>query len=334
MSEKKSWDVQPKARPHVRPAPPERRNVPIDSMRRVQRPAPVRALIRAPRQSAPPPSGRLRERRKKARKTGLIVLVIFFVLLAGALLYAVWLPALRIQEVQVTGTSADGVEAVARASLAGRYAYVIPRNSVFFFPKDLMRESVLRAHPEISALSIERASFTSLKLTGTSRAQAFIWCGVSLTDEIPDGLCYDTDAEGFIYKPANVSTSTTVLSTGSSTPPTAGDLRIYSSLDRELAEGESPVGLHVTRAAAIPNALRFVKAVRGLGIPVTALALRNDEADLWISDSTRITYVLGREDEAAQLAASVMPTLHITDGTIEYLDLRFKGKAYVKRHGQ
>jgi hypothetical protein len=125
-----------------------------------------------------------------------------------------------------------------------------------------------------------------------------------------------------------------VLTTDTDTPATAGDLRIFAPLDREVGEGISPVGARIVNHDAIPDALRFVKAIRGLNVPVSSLALRGDEADLWLSGPTRITYVLGTEEMAAQLAASVVPTLDFTNASVEYLDLRFSGKAYVKRYGE
>lgn len=286
------------------------------------------------RPASRPGGGNLRDRRKKARKKGLIILSILFVVVLAVLIYILWLPALRIQQVQATGPNAEAVAVTAQSSIAGRYALVLPRDSIFFFPKDAMREAVIAAHPEVSALSISRSSFNSLTLTGTSRASSFIWCGTNIDTPVPDGTCFEADAEGLIFRPATVSTTTVVLSTGSSTPASAGDLRIFSALVPERAEGESPVGAKVSRAESIPDALRFVKAVRGLGLPVSSLSLRDDEADLWLSGPTRITYVLGHEEEAAQLAASVIPTLDFNDGTIQYLDLRFRGKAYVKRFGE
>lgn len=321
MSERKSWDVQPRARQ------PVRRAAPVRSSARVPARAPLRPAAR-------PSGGNLRERRKKARKTGLIVTAVLSVVVLAVLIYVLWLPALRIQKVEATGPNAEAVAATARGSLAGRYAFILPRDSIFFFSKDTMRETVIAAHPEISALSISRSSFNSLKLSGTSRASSFIWCGTNIDTPIPDGTCFEADAEGLVFRSATVSTTTVVLSTGSSTPASAGDLRIFSALVPERAEGESPIGARVSRAESIPDALRFVKAIRGLGLPVSSLGLRDDEADLWLSGPTRITYVLGHEEEAAQLAASVIPTLDLTDGTIQYLDLRFKGKAYVKRFGE
>jgi hypothetical protein len=257
----------------------------------------------------------------------------FLLVLIAVFIYVLWLPALRIEHVEASGPNAEAVAATARESVAGTYAHILPRNSIFFFSKDAMREAVIAAHPEVSALSISRSSFNSVKLSGTTRASSFIWCGTSIDLPLSDG-CYEADAEGLVFRQAAVSTTTMVLSTGSSTPASAGDLRIFSPLIPERAEGESPVGASVNRAESIPDALRFVKAIRGMGLPVSSLALRDDEADLWLSGPTRITYVLGHEEEAAQLAASVIPTLSLTDGTIQYLDLRFKGKAYLKRFGE
>ena len=332
MSERKSWDVQPKRQSARAAAPQGTRRVAVDTMRPLRR-APA-APVRAPRPAARPASGRLRDRRKQARKTGLIISSILLALLIGAGIYSLWLPALRIQEIRASGPAADMASATARQSLKGTYAYIIPRDSIFFFPKDAVRKAVLSAHSDIAALSIARASFTSITLSGTPRVRSFVWCGTGIDLPFPDGQCFEADAEGLIFRQADISTTTLVLSTGSSTPATAGDLRIFSPLGRELDEGESPVGIRVTRAESIPEALRFVKAIRGLGIPVSSLVLREDEADLWLSGPTRITYVLGREESAAQLAASVIPTLSLTDGSIAYLDLRFSGRAYVKRHGE
>ena len=292
-------------------------------MRPVRRSQPVR----------PRPAGRLREKRRKARKTGLIIALVVLGIVLAAAVYALWLPQFRIQEVQAEGPGRDHMIEVAQTTLRGTYAFVVPRNSIFFFPKEDIRAAILADNPEAGALSISRNSFTSISITATARAKTFVWCGTQVETPYGDGTCFDTDAEGLVFRPAGVSTSTMVVSVSSSTPTSPGDLRIYAPLDRDVSEG-SPIGARVTGAEAIPNALRLVKAIRGLGVPISALSLRGDEADLWVNRTTRITYVLGREEETAQLAASVIPGLTLTDGSIQYLDLRFKGKAYVKRYGE
>jgi len=70
-----------------------------------------------------------------------------------------------------------------------------------------------------------------------------------------------------------------------------------------------------------------------LNVSITTIDLRGDEADLYTPQHTRITYVLGKETVAAQLAHSAFPTMSVNDGSLEYVDLRFDGKVYFKKIG-
>ena len=67
---------------------------------------------------------------------------------------------------------------------------------------------------------------------------------------------------------------------------------------------------------------------------VVSVEIRGDEADLYTPHGTRVTYILGNEEKAAALAASAFPTLNIQGGQLAYVDLRFEGKVYIKRHGE
>jgi hypothetical protein len=243
------------------------------------------------------------------------------------------MPAFRITHIEADGPSAEAVKQVALDQLTGTYWYIVPRNSVFFYPKERLRAAVIKAIPDISAVSLTRTTFSSLAVHTTPRAKSFIWCGTSIDTPVADGSCYQTDIEGFIFKKDEVVTG--IASTSTSTmPSTQGDVRLFGAIDRDISDGSSPLGAHMVAAAQIPNALKFVDAVRELGAPVSALAIRGDEADLWLNGPTRITYVLGEESSAAELAASALPALNLTDGSIKYVDLRFKGKAYIGRYGE
>jgi hypothetical protein len=246
-------------------------------------------------------------------------------------LYVIWMPAFRIHEVEASGPSADAAKLVVKQYTMGTFAYVIPRNSVFFYPKEKVRSAILDASPEVSAVSLTRTSFSSISVETTPRAKAFLWCGSSIDTPIPDGSCYDADIDGLIFMKDHDMVSST---TGSSTPAVQGEVRVFGALDRDIPEGGSAVRAHMASATYLPNALKFVDAIRELKAPVSALAIRGDEADLWLSGPTRITYVLGHENDAALLAASTLPTISLTDGTINYIDLRFPGKAYIGRYDE
>ncbi|KND49492.1 MAG: hypothetical protein AB203_00215 [Parcubacteria bacterium C7867-008] len=315
MSERKSWDV---VRKPVKPTGhPVATHAPTASS--------------GPRRTQPArraPSRPLKEQRKKQRRVFLIVLGTIIGVLLAAFIYIAWLPALRVNAFEVQGSEQVGMRASAERAVQGIHWYGLPRNSIFVLPESDIRNQILLDYPAISAVSLKPASLNTITLTVTPRVSGFIWCGISVDAPPADGLCFDTDSEGLIFGAATY----TQTSASSS-------LRIFAPLDRELTDG-SPVGAHVVNSHQIPDALRFVKAVRGLGAPVSVLAIKQDEADLYLQGPTHIRYVLGREEQAIQLAVSVFPTLSLTDHTIEYIDLRFvgepgqPGKVYVKRFGE
>ena len=61
------------------------------------------------------------------------------------------------------------------------------------------------------------------------------------------------------------------------------------------------------------------------------IVLRGDEVNDYLESGTRVTYVLGNEENAFTALASSKDTLNFSDGSLEYVDLRFDGKVYLKR---
>jgi hypothetical protein len=311
----------PPARP-VRATPAKRSREPIMAP---SRPRPVEAENRLVRR----PDRNLTERRRIARKRFRIALAVVVILVVSGLLTLVWQPFVRIHNVMATGPDGDGVQALTLSSLSGTYAYVIPHDSIFSFPADAIRTAILNTYPDIDAVSISRTSFTAIEVRSVSRASAFLWCGATLpgastvasstSDALP-APCYDADAEGFIF-----ATSTDVA-IGTSTDT----LRIYALTDSGAV---SPLRAHVVEASKIPNALIFIKTLKTMGVSVVSLVIHDDEADLYTPLGVRITYVLGQEQQATALAQASFNTLNVNDPTLEYIDLRFLDKVYIKHKG-
>lgn len=291
------------------PKPPARKPA------RAKAPAPRRAKHARPRKS-------LRERRQAARNAmgGLILVAICLIL--GLMLYGLWRPEVRISEVRAEGMPDEArAEAVVASVLDGAYLGVFPRDSVFFYPEQEARAALLDAFPSLSAVSVSRASFGALSVSGVERIAAFYWCGASAADfTVALSSCYEADAEGLVFREAPVSEEAT----------TTERLRIYAPVEAD-ASAAYPLRARVVGFEHLPNLLRFVNAVRTLGIPVLSTAIEGDEAELFVTPETRIRYVLGREAEAALIAEAAFPSLSFLDGSIEYADLRFDGKLYLKR---
>ncbi|MBU0750367.1 hypothetical protein KKH15_02520 [Patescibacteria group bacterium] len=307
MSASKSWDVQPN-RPQPKAAP---RAVQKVATRNVAKPAPRREPV-----SKEP----LKVRRQKQRRTFNVVLGIVVLILIAATMYGIWRPEVRIHSINIQGPDAVAAKQVAEKPLWGTYWYVFPRNSIFFYPESDIRTELQTAFPDVAAVSISRSSFSSLHISMVPRISAFIWCGERIDEPTENGVCFDTDAEGLVFK------MTEQGAVASST------LKIFAPLQGDITE--TPLRSRVIGAEHIPNALRLVKAVRSLGVSIVEVSVRADEGDLWTPNGTRITYVLGHEESAAVLASSAFPALNFDTGDLQYVDLRFEKKVYVKKRGE
>ncbi|HEX7651451.1 MAG TPA: hypothetical protein VF439_01920 [Candidatus Paceibacterota bacterium] len=314
----RSWDVERKSAP-------------------ARRPAPELVVTRFARPSPPARGGRpLRERRRAARRRfGILIFVLLIAIIAGAL-WSLWQPWLRIGSVRAEGPYAETVPAVAGAASAGAWYGIVPRDSALFPAEGAMRAAILSAHPDITAVSIRRDGMTGLAITTIARASAFLWCGDTKPLDA-DSRCYAADAEGLIYAyvptvPDEIQAAAASASGAPqvSLPEAAAGLNIYGPLV-EASTTDNPIGSHVVDAKYIPAALQFARTVQSLGAPIESIQLRGDEADIYLTGGTRLTYVLGQEDKAAALAKAAFPQLDLSDGSIDYVDLRFDGKVYFKK---
>lgn len=319
MLAKKSWDVERKApNAPVAAAPPER----TQKQPKLQKPKQPRA-IKAPKRNKerritkPTLSNEpLKVRRARARTLFYIVVSGIGVLSIAGLFYAAWSPMLRIEEVHVEGLHADAIKTESQSELEGTYLFIIPRNSLFFLPVNSIRAHILREHPDVVAVSVHASGLTGITVVNSPRSTAFLWCGVTRD---ASGDCYEVDTDGLIFSKVDPAVDSTLSSKF---------MHVYAAID---GDSLNPLRTHVAYASALPSALRLAKALKTLQANITELVLHDDEADFYTSGGTRITYVIGREEATATLAASVFPTLHVNDGSVEYVDLRFEGKVYLRK---
>lgn len=276
-----------------------------------------------PKPKSPRPKKSLRERRERVRNrvSGLIFIVV--VLLVGAVVYGFWRTEVRVSEIRVHDVPNEELATTrAKEILAGKYFGILPRDSIFFYPEKELQTAILDALPSLTRVSVARESFTALALTGERREAAFHWCGMSGAEfSLTEASCYEADTAGFIF--ARVGD---VPEMASSTM-----LRIYAPLE-EGGDGASPIRRTVVGTGYLPNLLEFVQAVKGFGLPVLSTFIQGDEAELFVTPKTRIMYVLGKEAEAIRNAEAGFKDLNLRNDSIEYVDLRFDGKLYVKRY--
>ncbi|MFZ2500984.1 MAG: hypothetical protein WAW90_03320, partial [Minisyncoccia bacterium] len=93
------------------------------------------------------------------------------------------------------------------------------------------------------------------------------------------------------------------------------------------------IGSTLPNADAFPSAFDFARQLTTLGSPASRVAFHDGEVDDYLVSGTRITYVLGNEQNAFTALVSAHKNFNLADGSIEYVDLRFDGKVYLKRKG-
>jgi hypothetical protein len=97
------------------------------------------------------------------------------------------------------------------------------------------------------------------------------------------------------------------------------------------SETEEPLRATIAHAENLPAVFDFARQLDTFGSPVTHIVFRGDEVDMFAKSGTRVTYVLGNEQSAFTALVSARGNLDLASGSIDYVDLRFGGKMYIKR---
>ncbi len=273
--------------------------------------------------SAEHSSARFTERRWRRRRRVFIASILLLVLVVGAGLYGLWRPSARISRVTIYGAD-QSLAKLATAEMAGSYLSIAPRDSTFLFPARRIRTSILQTHTDIAAVSIFRNGLTGLSIKLDYRVPIARWCGLAPSDEVAE-YCYLFDANGFIFSAASSGEGDVRSATSS---PTVNNFTFYAPLAEDALE---PLRASIAHTEKLPAVFDFARGLATLGSPVDRIVSRGDEIDLHLKSGTRVTYVLGREEDAFTALMSGRENLNLADGSLEYVDLRFPGKVYLKK---
>lgn len=267
-------------------------------------------------------SARLAERRRLRHRRATVALNIIILISVAAVLYELRLPGTRISHVEILGADQSFAD-IATQAMQGWYFGLIPRDSTFFYPVSHIRAAIIDAHPGIAAVSLLRNGLTGLSIKVDERVAIARWCGLAPTEGVEE-YCYVFDASGFIFAAAATTTET------------VNTFALYAPLDSArggpltVSEVE-PLRATLAQAERLPSVFDFARELTTLGSSVTRVILRGDEVDNMLASGMRVTYVLGNEQNAFTALVSARENLNLADGSIDYVDLRFDGKAYVKR---
>src|SRR3989338_376871 len=276
------------------------------------------------RRSSPPlVNKRLKDRRRRDRHRAHVLFAILLAVLTGAFIWLTWQPYVRIERMTISNGD-PRLLALVEGELVGTYFGLVPRDSFFFTPARAIRATIESADAGIQAISVRHDDLTTLIIALHERVPIARWCGLVPSDSaVPsDGeYCYVFDAEGYLYAVADVAVGSTPLNT----------FTVYDSL---LGGVEEPLSSTLTHARAMPDAFDFARRISSLGSPVERIIFKDDEVELLLRSGTRLTHVLGSEEETFANLMSAKGNFDLTDGSIDHVDLRFPAEVYLKRHGE
>lgn len=260
---------------------------------------------------------RLGERRRKTRRIVLYLIGVAILVCIGFAVWGMWQPGFRIHTIEFSGGD-DSLRPIVQETLRGTYLGMLPRDSMFLLPEHAIRSRLLATDAKIAAVSITRVGFDTLSIKLVLRSPLARWCGLAPTPDVEE-YCYTFDSSGYIFAAA-----------GSSTP-VAIPLKLYAPLKDGTQE---PLRARIPVIADSPATLDFASELKTLGSSVARIVVHGDEVSDFLESGTRVTYVLGQEQEAFTALTSARSNFNLADGSIDYIDLRFEGKVYVKKKAE
>ncbi len=265
------------------------------------------------------------KRKKRIQRTRLAILLgVLFILLAGAVVGVSWIPQIRIHSVEVAGAetvATSTIEQFASDLLVGRTLLVLPKNSIFLYPKKQIIDGLTREHPEFKEVSVHASNFETIEVSVVERHAKALWCDASSN-------CRLMDENGFVYAPDLLLDAPAFVRYSGEASSTPG----YTSKVEPL-QYVTPDGF-VALAALVASLDDNQKDTTIDSVDVDA----NSDVHAHFANGFTLIFALkdAKKDvyQRFTLALASQPFLNHTIGDFEYLDLRFGDKLYYRLKSQ
>lgn len=271
--------------------------------------------------------GLARKKRQTELNKKIAIVAIAVLVILGCLIYSLYRPEVNINEIKINGTSVLKPALVERAiedELVGKYFYLVPKSSYFFYPKNLILSKLRDNFKRIENISIVHKGFTGLVVNLSERNERYLWCGSDfLAELVPENECYFIDSGGYVFSKA---------------PFYSGNLflEFYGTLS--VGDNINPIAGLVLPEDRFEKIISFRSALTLLGFDVIKILTKDDgDYELSVLDGGRILVSsknnLEKNIEYLKLALATEPLktkLDMGRENLDYLDLRFGNKVFFK----
>lgn len=144
------------------------------------------------------PESKLKARRRRARLRIGLLLGVVGVVLAGGVVVLAHAAVVRISTIGVFGAqtiASSTIVAQVQEALDGSYLWLIPRDTIFVYPKRAIAVELLKTYPTLSSAEVHAIDFHTIAVAVVERQPRALWCSAT-------GSCFFMDENGVIYAPA------------------------------------------------------------------------------------------------------------------------------------
>ncbi len=260
------------------------------------------------------PESRLKLRKRRMYRRVALLCVVVLVLLGAALVGVSYIPALRVDTVVVHGVqtlATSSVEYEVQQALSGNYAFILPRDNIFLYPRQYLATKLVRNYPVLGSVDVHAADFHTVVVNLVERQPRALWC-------LDEPHCFFMDESGMIYAPAPTFSTAVYVSYFGTT--THGEY-----FWRFLTPEQFP-----TLSALVDALAQKVPTEKVLQVVVDA----NSDVSVVFAES--FTLKFGLHDQGGDvferfslaLTSAVISAHKLSD--FDYIDLRFGDKLYYK----
>lgn len=269
------------------------------------------------------PLKKTRLHKQKRRKLLLKIagVILLLVAMVAGITWLSRLTMLNLSAIEVEGNAAvpaEDIEVIAQRHLEGMIYYLFPRSNKFLYSKDLILEDIVTAIPRVKEVELSVKGQT-LVVNVLERAPAYTWCTGAPKKTKED--CYFIDNDGFIFSKA---------------PTFSGNAYVafYGLVQKEL-----PIGSTYLDKNTFLNLDGIIEFFKLKEIPTYALlASSNGNFELYFEQGGKLIF---KNTQASTTVTSnvelfMRDTKVLTAAQLpllDYLDVRFGNKLYVKLKG-
>lgn len=274
-------------------------------------------------------SSKLKKRRRKIFAVKFIGILLLLIAVVFFLSWMSKISAIQITEIEVFGNvtiSKNEIIDFVKKETSGKYLMLFSKNSVFSYPKKMIKEKILNNFKKVEKVKINSKGLKTIEVSLTERKPDFIWCSgdekVKISSSGYSGSCYFMDKEGLIF---------------SSAPDFSGDAFVHYY---GLIDSANPIGEIYMAAGKFKGIASLVNSLKGLGIiTVKFYAESENNYKIYLKNTIKIIF------DDRQSFDKILKNIESVSGEIDFksdyfannppkydiADFRFGNKVFLRK---